>query len=124
MPVQNIVDAIRFAFNRVFGLCPLSIGLSACLLTGLLLRVCVFSVKYPHFLIAKLQDCTTEINDSLRLIFGYNRWESVRTLRESFGYKSLVELFQKAKMKFDASLLSHHNPIVKHLARNLIMSSL
>ena len=76
--------------------------------------------EYPS---RQLQDCTTAINDALRLIFGYNRWESVRTLRESFGYKSLVELFQKAKMKFDASLLSHHNPIIKHLARNLVLDN-
>ena len=74
--------------------------------------------EYPS---RQLQDCTTAINDALRLIFGYNRWESVRTLRESFGYKSLVELFQKAKTKFDASLLSHHNPVIKHLARNLVL---
>ena len=77
--------------------------------------------EYPT---RQLQDCTKAINDAVRLIFGYDRWESVRTLRESFGYKSLVELFQKAEMKFDASLLSHHNPVIKHLTRNLVFNSL
>ena len=28
----------------------------------------------------QMQDCCTALNDALRLIFGYNRWESVRTL--------------------------------------------
>ena len=74
--------------------------------------------EYPS---RQMQDCTTAINDALRLIFGYNRWESVRTLRESFGYKSLIELFQKAKTKFDVSIVSHHNPVIKHLARNLLL---
>ena len=69
----------------------------------------------------QMQDCTTAINDALRLVFGYNRWESVRSLRESFGYKSLVEIFQHAKNKFNASILCHHNPIISRIARNLVL---
>ena len=71
----------------------------------------------------QMQDCTTAINDALRLVFGYNRWESVRSLRESFGYKSLVELFNVSKNKFDASLLSHSNPVISHLARHIEVES-
>ena len=67
----------------------------------------------------QMQDCTTATNDSLRLIFGFNRWESVRLLRESFGFKSLVEIFDASKRKFDASLLSHSNPVITHLARHI-----
>ena len=66
----------------------------------------------------QMQDCNTAVNDALRLIFGYNRWESVKTVRESFGYKSLTELFHTAKRKFHASLSLHHNSVVKHIARN------
>ena len=66
----------------------------------------------------QMQDCNTAVNDALRLIFGYNRWESVKTVRESFGYKSLTELFHTAKRKFQASLSLHHNSVVKHIARN------
>ena len=69
----------------------------------------------------QMQDCTTAKNDAMNLIFGYNRWESVRILRESFGYKSLVEIFQRSKNKFDTSLMSHHNPIISHIARNLLL---
>ena len=70
-----------------------------------------------------MQDCTTATNDALRLVFGYNRWESVRSLRESFGYKSLVELFNVSKNKFDASLLSHRNPVISYLARHIEFES-
>ena len=70
-----------------------------------------------------MQDCSTAVNDALRLIFGFNRWESVRTLRESFGYKSLVELFGASRSKFDASLVSHRNPVISHLARNLVIDT-
>ena len=65
----------------------------------------------------QMQDCNTAVNDALRLIFGFNRWESVRALRESFGYKSLVDLFAKAKRKFENSLSSHRNPVISHLYR-------
>ena len=69
----------------------------------------------------QMQDCCTALNDALRLIFGYNCWESVRTLCESFGYKSLVDIFSRAKAKFDGSLISHHNPIISQIARNLVL---
>ena len=72
--------------------------------------------EYPA---RQMQDCTTALNDALRFIFGYNRWESVRNLRESFGYKSLVEIFQKAKRKFDASLFAHLNPVIAFIARKI-----
>ena len=62
--------------------------------------------EYPS---RQMQDCCTAMNDALRFLFGYNRWDSVRSLRESFGYKSLVELFHGAKTKFDASLYAHVN---------------
>ena len=94
-------------------------------LLQLLYSCCIPILSYASavkdFSSLQLQNCSTAVNDALRLIFGYNRWESVRTLRESFGYKSLVELFQRAKNKFDSSLCSHHNPIISHLARNLVL---
>ena len=52
----------------------------------------------------QMQDCNTAIDDALRLVFGFNRWESVRLLRESFGSKSLVEIFAMTKLEFDNSL--------------------
>ena len=74
--------------------------------------------QYPS---RQMQDCCTALNDALRLIFGYNRWESVRTLRESFGYMSLVDIFNCAKAKFDNSLTTHHNPVISQIARNLVL---
>ena len=72
--------------------------------------------EYPS---REIHNCNTALNDSLRFIFGYHRWESVRHLRECFGYKSLTELFSKAKMNFDKSALTHHNSIISVIARKL-----
>ena len=67
----------------------------------------------------QMQECNTAVNDALRLIFGYNRWESVRTLRESFGYSSLTELFAIARKRFYGSLPHHRNNVISSLSRNL-----
>ena len=72
--------------------------------------------EYPS---RQMQVCTTAINDALRLLFGFNRWESVRSLRESFGYKFLVDIFHASKNKFEAALLTHRNPVISHIAQNV-----
>ena len=94
-------------------------------LSHLLYTCCVPILSYAsavkEYSSRQMQDCTTAINDAFRFIFGYNRWESVRTLRESLGYKSLIDIFHKSKRKFDASLLSHQNPVITHIARNVIV---
>ena len=67
----------------------------------------------------QMQECSTAINDALRLLFGFNRWESVRSLREQFRYKSLIEIFHVSKNKFEASLLTHRNIVIRHLFLSL-----
>ena len=74
--------------------------------------------EYPS---RQMHDCCTATNDALRFIFGFNRWESVRNLREQFGFLALTDIFHKTRRKFDASLLSHHNPVISYIARNLVI---
>ena len=40
------------------------------------------------------------LNDCIRKIFGYNRWESTRELRRSLGYESITEIFAKRNSRF------------------------
>ena len=93
------------------------------ILLGLLYSNCVpiltyaCSVKqYPSKL---MQNCNTAVNNALCLIFGYHRWESIRMLRDSFSYKSLIDIFGFARKKFHNVLPYHSNSIVFHIARNL-----
>ena len=67
----------------------------------------------------QMQNCNTAVNDALRRIFGYNRWESIRVLRDSFGYKSITDIFGRARRKFYTVLPYHSNSIVSRIARNL-----
>ena len=81
--------------------------------------ILTYACAVKQYSTKQMQECNTAVNNALRLIFGYNRWESIRSVRESFGYKSLTELFAIAKRRFDLSLPRHHNKVISHLARNL-----
>ena len=61
-------------------------------------------------------DCNTAVNNAIRHIFTYHRWQSIRVLRESFGYKSLSDIFAASKRKFVAKLSSHNNHVISRLA--------
>ena len=64
----------------------------------------------------EMTSCTVALNDAIRKIVSFNRWESVRSLRESFGYKSLYEIFAIAAKKIRDALPVHRNSIFKCLA--------
>ena len=56
------------------------------------------------------------LNDAIRKIFTFNRWESVKDLRQSFGYLSATEIFSKAKSSFERQLPSINNSLVTSLS--------
>ena len=60
--------------------------------------------------------CNTAINNAIRKIFTFHRWESIRSLREGLGYKSIYVIFARAERKFKKSLKCSRNNIVSHLA--------
>ena len=63
----------------------------------------------------ELINCNTAVNDAIRKIFSFNRWESVRSLRKDLGFKSITEIFAEAKLKFLNYLPHHRNPIINRL---------
>ena len=64
--------------------------------------------------------CNTALNNAVRKIFSFQRWESIRLLREQFGYCSLTELFEKSRRRFSNSLSNSSNPILRHLSLTVI----
>ena len=89
-------------------------------LMQLLYTNCVPILSYAcpvkFFSAAEMSNCNTAINNVVRKIFGFQRWESVRTLRELFGYQSIYQIFANAKIKFHQSCLKHHNDIISFIA--------
>ena len=65
----------------------------------------------------QMNDCNTALNDSIRKIFTFQRWESVRALRDGFGYPSLTDIFAKARKKFQESLPGHRNSTISSLSK-------
>ena len=69
--------------------------------------------EYPS---KQMQDCNTAVNDAICKIFSFHRWESIRNLRVSHGYKSLTEIFAFAKNNFNHGLINHRNSIIRQIA--------
>ena len=90
-----------------------------CIQMFLLYANCVPCLTYDSavkdFPSRQMTDCNTALNDAIRKIFSYNRWESVRFLRTQLGYKSVYEIFECSKNKFLNSLSSHHNATLSRL---------
>ena len=57
------------------------------------------------------------LNDAIRRIFSYNRWESVKVLRESAGYLSVTNIFAKRKIIFEERLTKVGNSFLTKLSQ-------
>ena len=86
----------------------------------LLFTNCVPTLSYgcsiKDYSSRQMSDCNIAVNNAIRRIFSFNKWESTRTLREQFGYPSLYEIFSKAKDKFRLSIANHSNAVLSSLS--------
>ena len=87
----------------------------------LLFTNCVPTLTYAcagkEFSAREMADCNTALNSAIRKVFSFQRWESIRHLREGCGYSSLHEIFAKAKNNFEKSHPNHENPVLSFLYR-------
>ena len=87
----------------------------------LLFSFCVPHLTYASDVISysarQMQPMNVALNDCIRRIFGYNRWESVRFLWLSFGYPSVTDLFFTRSRRFYAKLSGISNSTLKQLAQ-------
>ena len=74
----------------------------------LLYSVCVPNITYAcevtDFHYKEKESLSVALNDAIRRIFSYNRWESIRVLRASLGYLSVTEIFAKRRKSFEARI--------------------
>ena len=89
-------------------------------LLSLLYTNCVPILTYAcavkEYSSSDMSDCNVAMNNAFRKIFGFKHWQSIRYLRELFGFESLYVMFQKAQDKFLSSCKSHTNTIVNFLS--------
>ena len=84
----------------------------------------LYAISVPHLTYAcdvvdfpprEMNRLHVALNDAIRKIFSFSRWESVKTLRESFGYESITEIFAKRKRTFLQNIPSTGNSLLSYL---------
>ena len=55
------------------------------------------------------QQLNVAVNNAVRRIFGFRRWQSIHQIREFYGYKPIEIMFEKAHSKFVKHLPNHRN---------------
>ena len=71
--------------------------------------------KNPPPSLASPEDWGVALNDCIRKVLGYNRWESTRELRRSLGYESITEIFAKRNTRFLNGLFRTGNSVLIRL---------
>ena len=56
------------------------------------------------------------INNAIRRIFGFRQWQSIRQLREFYGFKSIEMMYETAKTRFFKALPNHRNAVLRFLS--------
>ena len=86
----------------------------------LLYSICVPNITYACDVVDygnnDMQSLHVAVNDAIRKIVGYNRWESVKAIRESYGYLSVTEIFAKRKSTFEGQLSLIGNSLLSSLS--------
>ena len=67
-----------------------------------------------------INEMNVSLNDAIRKIFSYDRWESTRFLRTSFGYPSITEIFEDRHQSFMIGITHTRNPTLL-LLRDIVI---
>ena len=97
------------------------------ILMNLLYSNCVPCLTYAsevvEFTNSEMHACNVALNDSIRRIYSYNRWESTRSLRQQLGFPSICEIFHSRQKAFlTKNALLRNQVIVKLTA--LVVSNM
>ena len=109
-------------YSCVRSFAKLSAGLQNCqmvckvvlmkLLYSFSVPILTYASEIKEFSYSDMNDCNVALNDAIRRIFSYNRWESIRTLRQQLGYNDLTTIFAIRRRKFYAKIPHMHNETV------------
>ena len=69
----------------------------------------IFNAKEKHLF-------NVAVNNAVRRIFSFRRWQSIRQLCEFFHYNSIEVIFAKARKRFTMSLTTHPNRVLRFLS--------
>ena len=87
------------------------------LLHSFSIPILTYACEVKHFSCSEMLDCHVAVNDAIRRIFSFHRWESIRHLRQSFGYRDLYTLVSVRRRRFMSEIGKIAN-VVLHLFVN------
>ena len=62
------------------------------------------------------------LNNAVRRIFKFRNWQSIRQLREFYGFDSIEVIFAKARKRFLISIANHENGLLRLLYKVAVES--
>ena len=66
----------------------------------------------------ELQDLNTALNNAIRRIFSYNKWESTRQLRQQLNFPNVIEIFRNRRTKFLKKCSELDNDVIRFIITN------
>ena len=91
----------------------------------LLYSICVPNITYAWDVVVysrkDKESLHVAVNDAIRKIYSFNRWESIKALRFEKGYLSVTEIFANRKSSFERNLSKIGNTLLHNLSRIWIM---
>lgn len=120
--IQNELRKFYGALNSILGVLvkpPEQISMK--LLYSNCVPILSYACGVKDLLSKDMQRMNTAINDGIRKIFSFQRWESTRHLREAFHYPSIEVIFARGKRNLESSLLLVGNNVLSHLYYNFVV---
>ena len=74
--------------------------------------ILTYACAVKDFSASDMYRCHVAVNNSIRKIYSYAIWQSIRHLRMSLGYDSIYDIFAKSKKKFLMSAKESFNSVV------------
>jgi hypothetical protein len=74
-----------------------------------------YACEVKEFSSKEMSQCNVAVNNAIRKIFSYHRWESIRSLRESLSYSDLYTIFAQRRNKFLKRVKVHENLVLQFL---------
>ena len=90
------------------------------LMNLLFLPILSYGAETVEFSAAEMRDCNTAINDAIRKIYSYQRWESTRFLRQTLGFPNIYEIFCRRSRIFLTGNMKCRNHTVSKLTNHFI----
>ena len=62
--------------------------------------ILTYAAEVKYFSYNEMHKCAVALNDAIRRVFSFNRWESIRSLRIALGHDDLFTIFTKRRNNF------------------------